>query len=64
MARSHVEVALGHRPVLIANALGSPPKDVIDQVHEAGVPVAARNISRQLRMPALGLRWRSTAAAF
>ena len=41
MARSHVEVALGHPIKLIANALGSPPKDVIDQVHEAGVPVAA-----------------------
>ncbi|MEO6886322.1 MAG: nitronate monooxygenase, partial [Jatrophihabitantaceae bacterium] len=26
---------------LIANALGSPPKDVIDQAHEHGVPVAA-----------------------
>lgn len=41
VARSHVEVALGHRPVLIANALGSPPKDVIDQAHAAGVQVAA-----------------------
>jgi NAD(P)H-dependent flavin oxidoreductase YrpB (nitropropane dioxygenase family) len=41
VARSHVEVALSHRPVLIANALGSPPKDVIDQAHSAGVKVAA-----------------------
>jgi NAD(P)H-dependent flavin oxidoreductase YrpB (nitropropane dioxygenase family) len=41
VARSHVEVALKHRIKLIANALGSPPKDVIDQVHAAGVPVAA-----------------------
>ncbi|KDE99304.1 monooxygenase [Mycolicibacterium aromaticivorans JS19b1 = JCM 16368] len=41
VARSHVEVALRHPIKLIANALGSPPKDVIDQVHEAGVPVAA-----------------------
>ena len=41
VARSHVDVALNHRPVLIANALGSPPKDVIDQAHEAGVAVAA-----------------------
>ena len=41
VARSHVEVALAHRPVLIANALGSPPKDVIDQAHEHGVKVAA-----------------------
>jgi NAD(P)H-dependent flavin oxidoreductase YrpB (nitropropane dioxygenase family) len=41
IARSHVDVALKHPIKLIANALGSPPKDVIDQVHEAGVPVAA-----------------------
>jgi NAD(P)H-dependent flavin oxidoreductase YrpB (nitropropane dioxygenase family) len=41
VARSHVDVALQHRPVLIANALGSPPVDVIDQAHEAGVLVAA-----------------------
>ncbi|UZG56741.1 NAD(P)H-dependent flavin oxidoreductase [Rhodococcus opacus] len=41
VARSHVEVALNHRIALIANALGSPPKDVIDQAHEKGVPVAA-----------------------
>ncbi len=41
VARSHVEVALKHPIKLIANALGSPPTDVIDQAHEAGVPVAA-----------------------
>ena len=41
VARSDVEVALKHPIKLIANALGSPPKDVIDQAHEAGVPVAA-----------------------
>ena len=41
VARSHVEVALEHPIKLIANALGSPPKDVIDQAHEAGVTVAA-----------------------
>ena len=41
IARSHVEVALGHRISLIANALGSPPADVLDQAHTAGVPVAA-----------------------
>ncbi|BBZ30479.1 monooxygenase [Mycolicibacterium madagascariense] len=41
VARSHVEVAVKHPIKLIANALGSPPKDVIDQVHAAGVPVAA-----------------------
>ena len=41
MARSHVDVALQHRPVLIANALGTPPTDVIEQCHEAGLKVAA-----------------------
>lgn len=41
VARSHVEVALRHPIKLIANALGSPPKDVIDKAHAAGVPVAA-----------------------
>ena len=35
VARSHVDVALAHRPVLIANALGSPPVDVIEQAHAA-----------------------------
>jgi NAD(P)H-dependent flavin oxidoreductase YrpB (nitropropane dioxygenase family) len=41
VARSHVDVALAHRPVLIANALGSPPVDVIEQAHQQGVQVAA-----------------------
>lgn len=41
VARSHVEVALEHPIALIANALGSPPGDVIAQAHEHGVPVAA-----------------------
>ena len=41
IARSHVEVALKHPIKLLANALGSPPKDVIDEAHAAGVPVAA-----------------------
>ena len=41
VARSHVDIALAHRPVLIANALGSPPVDVIDKAHEHGVKVAA-----------------------
>ena len=41
VARAQVDVALGHRIGLIANALGSPPKDVIDEAHERGVPVAA-----------------------
>ncbi|WP_433363846.1 NAD(P)H-dependent flavin oxidoreductase [Actinoplanes sp. CA-142083] len=41
VARSHVEVALTHRPRLIANALGPPPPDVIDQAHAHGLVVAA-----------------------
>jgi NAD(P)H-dependent flavin oxidoreductase YrpB (nitropropane dioxygenase family) len=43
MARSHVDVALQekHRPVLIANALGTPPTDVIEQCQAAGLKVAA-----------------------
>lgn len=41
VARSHVEVALRHPIKLIANALGSPPADIIEQAHAAGVPVAA-----------------------
>ena len=41
VARSHVEIALAHPIALIANALGSPPPDVIIQAHEHGVPVAA-----------------------
>src|SRR5436190_3538388 len=41
VARSHLDVALRHRPVLIANALGSPPVDVIEKAHEQGIKVAA-----------------------
>jgi len=41
VARSHLDVALKHRPVLIANALGSPPVDVIEKCHEHGILVAA-----------------------
>ncbi|ANZ41038.1 monooxygenase [Lentzea guizhouensis] len=41
VARSHVDVALEHPIRLIANALGSPPVDVIERAHAAGVPVAA-----------------------
>lgn len=41
IARSHVEVAFKHPIKLIANALGSPPRDVIELAHQAGVPVAA-----------------------
>ena len=41
IAHQHVEIALAHPIKLIANALGSPPKDVIDLAHEHGVKVAA-----------------------
>lgn len=41
VAQSHVDVALKHRPVLIANALGSPPVEVIEQAHAGGLKVAA-----------------------
>ena len=41
VARSHLDIALQHRPVLIANALGSPPVDVIEKCHEHGIKVAA-----------------------
>jgi NAD(P)H-dependent flavin oxidoreductase YrpB (nitropropane dioxygenase family) len=41
VARSHVDVALKHPVRLIANALGSPPVDVIEQAHRCDVPVAA-----------------------
>ena len=40
--RNHVEVALHHERVkLLVNALGPPPKDIIDLAHEHGVQVAA-----------------------
>ena len=41
VARSHVDIALEHPIKLIANALGSPPDDVIERVHQHGVKVAA-----------------------
>ena len=41
VAHRHVDIALSHPIALIANALGSPPKDVIDQAHAHGVKVAA-----------------------
>ena len=41
IARSHLDIALQHRPVFIANALGSPPKDVIDKCHEHGIKIGA-----------------------
>ena len=39
--RSHVDVALNHPIRLLVNALGPPPKDVVDKAHSKGVKVAA-----------------------
>ncbi len=39
--RQQVDVALGHDIKLLANALGSPPDDVVNLAHEHGVKVAA-----------------------
>jgi len=41
VARAHVDVALKHPIALIANALGSPPPEVIARARAEGVPVAA-----------------------
>jgi NAD(P)H-dependent flavin oxidoreductase YrpB (nitropropane dioxygenase family) len=40
-ARPLVDIALAHPIALLANALGPPPKDVVDQAHAQGVRVAA-----------------------
>jgi NAD(P)H-dependent flavin oxidoreductase YrpB (nitropropane dioxygenase family) len=40
-ARPQVEIALSHDIALLANALGPPPKDIVDQAHERDVAVAA-----------------------
>ncbi len=39
--RSQVDIALEHPIRLLVNALGPPPKDVVDRAHARGVPVAA-----------------------
>jgi NAD(P)H-dependent flavin oxidoreductase YrpB (nitropropane dioxygenase family) len=41
VAREQLEVALSHPARLIANALGSPPADIITRAHERGMLVAA-----------------------
>jgi NAD(P)H-dependent flavin oxidoreductase YrpB (nitropropane dioxygenase family) len=40
-ARAQVECALRHPIKLVANALGPPPKDIVDEAHAKGVLVAA-----------------------
>jgi NAD(P)H-dependent flavin oxidoreductase YrpB (nitropropane dioxygenase family) len=39
--RTQVEIGLGHPIKLIVNALGPPPKDIVDRAHQCGVKVAA-----------------------
>src|SRR3954452_15694920 len=39
--RQQVEISLAHPIKLLVNALGPPPKDVVDLAHEHGVKVAA-----------------------
>jgi NAD(P)H-dependent flavin oxidoreductase YrpB (nitropropane dioxygenase family) len=39
--RAHVDVALQHPIKLLVNALGPPPKDVVDVAHRHGILVAA-----------------------
>lgn len=40
-ARPQVEIALSHDIALLANALGPPPRDIVDHAHERDVQVAA-----------------------
>ena len=40
-ASRQIDIALAHRPALMANALGPPPAEMINRCHEANVPVAA-----------------------
>ena len=40
-ADRQLDIALAHRPVLVANALGPPPADMVKRCHEAGVKVGA-----------------------
>ncbi|MBR12632.1 MAG: monooxygenase [Acidimicrobiaceae bacterium] len=40
-ASQQLDIALAHRPVLVANALGPPPAEMVERCHEAGVKVGA-----------------------
>ena len=40
-ARSQLEIAFAHPASLIVNALGPPPRDVVDRAHERGMKVGA-----------------------
>lgn len=41
VAREQLEIALEHSPVMLVNALGVPPEDVIERVHAKGMKVGA-----------------------
>ena len=63
-AAPQVDVALAHPKVrLIANALGTPPSDVIDQVHKSGRLVAALcgRVHQAVRHATVGRRHRDRA---
>ena len=55
--RSHVEIALKHPIRLLVNALGPPPKDVIDRAHQHRVRVAALvgSVAQAKKQVALGV---------
>jgi len=40
-ARPQIDIAFQHSPSLLVNALGPPPKDIVDAAHERGIKVAA-----------------------
>ena len=40
-ARPQIDIAFQHSPSLLVNALGPPPKDIVDTAHEHGIKVAA-----------------------
>lgn len=41
VAREQLDIALDYSPVLLVNALGVPPADVIERVHKQGIKVGA-----------------------
>ena len=40
-ASRQLDITLAHRPALVANALGPPPREMLDRCHERGIKVAA-----------------------
>ena len=55
--RAHFDVAMKHPIALIANALGPPPEDIINQAHDKGVVVAALcgTVRQALKQKAAGV---------